>query len=162
MFNLFYKSWIWYQLGVIIVFIYVRLAFSFFYLLTLLICVRFSSTAPCTSAWAPHFCSLGPKRKTREIPKGGIFFSFFFNFSFFNITIHKDWHFFHSTPETLTVTKTKKNTIAQFQFHKGRGLQRWGRVGVKASTTLGTQGGSAQPAAGCVHTYHSYINIMWY
>lgn len=129
MFHLFYKSWIWYRLGVIIVFIYVRLAFSFFYLLTLLICVRFSSTAPCTSAWAPHFCSLGPKRKTREIPKGGIFFSFFFNFSFFNITIHKDWHFFHSTPETLTVTKTKKTPLHSFSFTRDgayRGGGGWG------------------------------------
>lgn len=70
-------------------------------------------------------------------------------------------------PRNPTVTKT--NTIAQFHFHRrGGGLQRGmkgfrGKKVFKSINNLRTQGSSSQSAAGCVHTYHSYIiSIIWH
>lgn len=129
--NFFYKWWIWYLLSVVIAWIYVQLAFSFFHLLTLLVHVGFSSTAPCKSA---IFLQPGHQKEDERDSERRNFFSLFFYFSFFNITIHKDWHLFHSIPETPTVTKTKKkkpqNKTTSFNFTRGRAYRRVGVGGV--------------------------------
>lgn len=123
-------------------------------------------------ARAPYFCSLGTKRKTKETPKGGIFFLFFLIFPFSTSPFIRTDTYSTASQKPPQSPRPKKKTPKQnhqFQFHKGQSLQKggggWGvGVGFKASTTLGTlRGGSGRPAAGCVHTYHSYIiNIMWH
>lgn len=156
MFNLFYKSWIWYRLGVIIVFIYVRLAFSFFYLLTLLICVRFSSTAPCTSAWAPHFCSLGPKRKTREIPKGGIFFFLFFLIFPFSTSPFIRTDTSSTAPQKPSQSPRQKKHHCTVSVSQGTGLTEVGEGGGQSINNT-RNAGRLRAACSRVRTHVSLI-----